>query len=357
MLKIILVSFLLCASSVLASPVPHQHNGREHSYELPREGLQHQHNQKTNNSKTQTQLFIKTIYNKKNTVNSKGQYGKYNKDSLKVLWLNNGRKAKLLETLTFKEPNGREWVAPKGHIIDGASIPAPFQPIVGTPYGGKYVMASVIHDVGCDEKKSSWQDVHNVFHLAMLASGVSKEKAKLMYEAVYLAGPRWGKDSEKKLTEEEFKKLINNGKFKKLSNDFGVDELDIDLLSTWGKLKAYEGTLIYSGLRDEKSVAGLVAKKNDFHTSVEIGNGKPKIDIGYTYHGNSSGTSKTPNDFNIHSGLRNHCNNKNPSEKNHNECPYSFFLQYDTGGTKYMGYEDQAFILLREKNALTKDNR
>lgn len=246
--------------------------------------------------------LVKTIYNSSKTADKKGNYGGYNKDLLKVLWLNDGRKAKLLETLSFIDPKGKKWIAPKGHIIDGASIPVPFQPIVGTPYGGKYVMASVIHDVACDEKKLPWKEVHKVFHFAMLASGVSKEKANLMYQAVYLGGPRWGKDAEKRLTEVEFKKLINGGKFQQLANDFGANKMNIKSLSTWGKLKEYEGTLIYAGLRNGKSTIGAITKFNDITFKVEkqkakaagrITYAKDRSKYGVSYHSDKNKNSST----------------------------------------------------------------
>ena len=58
-------------------------------------------------------------------------------------------------------------------------------------FEGKYRQASVLHDVACDRKIEPWEQVHEMFYWAMLASGVSSLKAKIMYAAVYHKGPRW----------------------------------------------------------------------------------------------------------------------------------------------------------------------
>ena len=45
--------------------------------------------------------------------------------------------------------------------------------------------------MACNKRDRSWQSVHEAFYNAMLASGVEKNKAKIMYAAVYHFGPRW----------------------------------------------------------------------------------------------------------------------------------------------------------------------
>jgi hypothetical protein len=75
--------------------------------------------------------------------------------------------------------------------VDGASIPKFAWSIIGGPFEGKYRDASVIHDVACVARSAPWEYVHLVFYYAMLASGVDKTTAKIMYAAVYHFGPRW----------------------------------------------------------------------------------------------------------------------------------------------------------------------
>lgn len=141
------------------------------------------------------------------------KYGTFSTYHLKVepLTDNSGR-VRLLESLTFTDVKGKKWTAPKGYVVDGATIPKQFQSIIGTPYGGDYVLASVIHDIAFDEKKEPWEEVHQVFYDAMIASGVEPNKATIMYIAVYEASARWGENREKHLSE------------KKILNLFGVDQ-------------------------------------------------------------------------------------------------------------------------------------
>ena len=110
---------------------------------------------------------------------------------VKAEWLEDGRRMKLLETVTFTDPYCRQWTAPSGAIVDGASIPQLAWSIIGGPFEGKYRDASVIHDVACEEKHAPWEYVHLAFYYAMLASDVDPIKAKVMYAAVYHFGPRW----------------------------------------------------------------------------------------------------------------------------------------------------------------------
>lgn len=102
------------------------------------------------------------------------------------------REMALLTNFAFIDSRGVEWVAPAGSIINGASIPdwlwsKPF----GTPFIGDYRRASVVHDVACQERTRPHEQVHRMFYDAMIADGVSKERAMTMYTAVRLFGPKW----------------------------------------------------------------------------------------------------------------------------------------------------------------------
>lgn len=108
-----------------------------------------------------------------------------------VTLLNDGRDIRLESDLVFYDPNGVRWAAPKGAVVDGASIPKPFWGIVGGPLEGKYRNASIIHDWYCDKRTRTWQATHRVFYDGMIASGVGEVQAKLFYYAVLWGGPRW----------------------------------------------------------------------------------------------------------------------------------------------------------------------
>jgi hypothetical protein len=117
-------------------------------------------------------------------------YGRFVGDVI-TQWLDTDRQMKLLEDFLYVDASGRQWKAPKGFIIDGASIPRLFWPIVGSPFDPRFRKASVVHDVACVEKTVHWQDVHRMFYYACLCDGLNTIKAKVMYAAVFRFGPRW----------------------------------------------------------------------------------------------------------------------------------------------------------------------
>ena len=50
----------------------------------------------------------------------------------------------LLDDFGYVDPGKITWKAPKGHKIDGASIPPVFWSFIGGPFEGKYRNASVV---------------------------------------------------------------------------------------------------------------------------------------------------------------------------------------------------------------------
>lgn len=111
--------------------------------------------------------------------------------SLKLEALDDGRRMKLLDQYEFLDPDQVSWEVPAGAIVDGASIPRPLWSLIGGPWDQGYRNASVIHDFYCSVRTEEWQSVHLVFYRGMRAKGVAPWKAKVMYGAVYFAGPRW----------------------------------------------------------------------------------------------------------------------------------------------------------------------
>lgn len=114
-------------------------------------------------------------------------------EPLNVELLNDKNRAKLLVDFTYKGPKPEEifWLAPKGTITDGASIPRVAWNVIGAPLEGQYRKAAIIHDVACVERTRSWQVTHRAFYTAMRAAKVNPIQAKIMYAAVYHFGPRW----------------------------------------------------------------------------------------------------------------------------------------------------------------------
>jgi hypothetical protein len=92
-------------------------------------------------------------------------FGRFKGDVI-ALWLPDGRNMQLTQTFVYVDPRGKEWVAPKDSVVNGASIPGSLWSTVGGPYEGQYRSASVVHDVACEEMSSKWEDVHNMFYEA-----------------------------------------------------------------------------------------------------------------------------------------------------------------------------------------------
>lgn len=99
-------------------------------------------------------------------------------------------KCMLSERFAYVE-DGYDWVAPKDSITDGASIPKLFRDWIGQPFDADLVQAAVIHDHYCLRRVRPWRQTHRVFYDALLRSGVAKRRARLMYGAVLLGGPKW----------------------------------------------------------------------------------------------------------------------------------------------------------------------
>jgi uncharacterized protein DUF1353 len=83
----------------------------------------------------------------------------------------------------FKDPNGLLWSTPAGTEVDGASIPQSFWSLIGGPFEGAYLDASVIHDYYCETKQRTAHDTHRAFYYGMRTSQVPEWKASLMYSA------------------------------------------------------------------------------------------------------------------------------------------------------------------------------
>jgi hypothetical protein len=97
--------------------------------------------------------------------------------------LPDGRTMELVQPFAYTDSHGVAWPVPAGTRVDGASIPSMFWSIIGAPFTGKYREASIIHDYYCATRSRHWKAVHKVFLDGMLARGVDKVQAQLMYIA------------------------------------------------------------------------------------------------------------------------------------------------------------------------------
>ncbi len=102
----------------------------------------------------------------------------------------------------YEAPDGTRYVASEGYIVDGASIPQLAWSLIGGPFSGHHLSASVIHDYytdlclvypheeearQCLSTSGQYYDdevVHWNYYLGMLAEGVDEETACAEYVAV-----------------------------------------------------------------------------------------------------------------------------------------------------------------------------
>ena len=110
---------------------------------------------------------------------------------IETRWLSDGRHMVLLVPYSYVDQANQVWTAPKGTMVDGASIPKVLWSLVGGPFEGKYRGPSILHDWYCDRRTRTWQDVHRMFFHAMLTAGVDRIEAQIIYAAVWAFGPRW----------------------------------------------------------------------------------------------------------------------------------------------------------------------
>lgn len=109
-------------------------------------------------------------------------------------WVKDNKKDRqmiLQQDFSFVDKKGKTWTAPKGLVFDGASIPKFFWRVIGSPFVGNFRRGAVIHDSYYSNLEEPKKDVDNMFYEAMLVDGVSKWRAKAMYQAVKWFAPKW----------------------------------------------------------------------------------------------------------------------------------------------------------------------
>jgi hypothetical protein len=165
----------------------------------------------------------------------------------KTEWLVNengaDRDMELIEDFWYRDQAGNIWAAPKGSIINGASIPCPLWSTVGSPYTDDYRRASIVHDVACDDPTVQRKDADVMFYYACLAGGCSFLQAKLLYAGVRIgawtsasfASESLAKDkllfrvpfkasSDEQFIQSKFQEIATE--LKVLSDDASIDALD-----------------------------------------------------------------------------------------------------------------------------------
>ncbi len=100
-------------------------------------------------------------------------------------------KLRLLEDFAYTDASGKVWLARKGGILDGESVPRDLYSLGGLPYPAEYRRAAVVHDYFCRVRTEPWRQVHRTFYQASIVEGVGEAQAKALYAVVYAGGWRW----------------------------------------------------------------------------------------------------------------------------------------------------------------------
>jgi hypothetical protein len=98
-------------------------------------------------------------------------------------------KLRLVEDFGFEEPTGKVWLARKGDVLDGSSVPPEVR--LFSPFGEQLRKAFVVHDYFSRVKTEPWRQTHRMFFHANVAEGVSQPQAKVLHLALHAGGWRW----------------------------------------------------------------------------------------------------------------------------------------------------------------------
>jgi len=152
---------------------------------------------------------------------------------------NSDMKELLDEELVYIDAQELEWIAPKGTLTDGASVPRLALWVTDGRFDAGFLKAAIIHDAYCQSenadrcpaqfKKRPWKLVHRMFYEASVAGGTDQMRAKLMFAAVWLGGPRWN-DIKNNLDEIPQASLIETYEFARLwieSEDPSIEEIEL----------------------------------------------------------------------------------------------------------------------------------
>lgn len=105
------------------------------------------------------------------------------------------------EKLVFVDAAGVEWLAPKGTLTDGISVPRLLLWLTDGRFAKESLKAAVVHDAHSQSDNETrtpdqyrtkpWKAVHRMFYEACIAGGTSPLRAKILFAGVWLGGPRW----------------------------------------------------------------------------------------------------------------------------------------------------------------------
>lgn len=130
------------------------------------------------------------------------QYGRWLTGAFVEL-LEDGRRVRMWDVLSFMDSMGMVWAVAVGFISDVSSHPQFTWSFFGGPLSGKYRRAAILHDwllaiAARHDGTMTVQRAHEIFREAMLADGVSEKDADVFFTAV--VGATWWKSVEPMLS-------------------------------------------------------------------------------------------------------------------------------------------------------------
>jgi len=165
---------------------------------------------------------------------------------------------RLAATLQFTDGVGQDWEAPKTTLTDGASIPPIFVPIIGFPREPQFEKAAALHDAYCGIGNEdgpvyhgkTWQEVHRLLYDALVADGTPPLKAKIMFAAVWLGGPRWYPNGGTDSTIENLSPTAKQAAMIKTMTYIGAKNPDMEQLIAF--MIAREREMLDNGRRNDR---------------------------------------------------------------------------------------------------------
>ena len=98
---------------------------------------------------------------------------------------------RLVEPFAYRQPEGKVWAVPGGHIVKGRGLPPLFRDLIGQPFNGGFRKSSIVYDYATQKMTEPWDDAQHMFLDASVAEGVTQAEAKAMYLLLRTQGSRW----------------------------------------------------------------------------------------------------------------------------------------------------------------------
>jgi len=116
-----------------------------------------------------------------------------------VQYLHGGMRVRLLADFVYHDSTPRRWIAPKGLVSDGASIPREIWSTIGSPLGGPHFFGALLHDARYRLGDCTKDEADLLLWDACLCGGCTELQARIIAQAVAVAGySAWNENARKR---------------------------------------------------------------------------------------------------------------------------------------------------------------